>query len=58
MDHIQRKLASIPVKTWLWLVIGLGLLARLGAVTRYPTTPWRRAFSTGMVLPSPPSGGR
>jgi hypothetical protein len=32
MDRIQRKLASVPVRTWLWLVIGLGLLARLGAV--------------------------
>ncbi len=32
MDRIQRKLTNIPEKIWLWLVIGLGLLARLGAV--------------------------
>jgi len=32
MDRFQRNLAKIPVRTWLWLIIGLGLLVRLGAV--------------------------
>jgi len=32
VDRIQRKLANIPVNAWLWLLIGLGLVARLGAV--------------------------
>ena len=32
MDIIKRKLIDIPVKGWLVIIIGLGVLARLGAV--------------------------
>jgi hypothetical protein len=32
VDRIKRKLTTIPIKGWLWMIIALGLLARLGAV--------------------------
>jgi hypothetical protein len=32
MDHVKRTLSAIPVKAWLWMIIGLGVMARLGAV--------------------------